>query len=64
MSDINLPPSLINLLVTYACSLVEIKYGNKFLILFDNTFELNLTSILSKDIGVQFLINLWSQFFF
>ena len=34
------------------------------MILFDNTFETNLTSKLSKDIGLQFFINLLLQPFF
>ena len=54
ISDIDLPPSLINLFATYAFWLFEIKFGNKFLIRFDNTFEINLTSTLSIDIGFQF----------
>ena len=64
MLDINLLPSLINLFAAYAFWLFEIKFGNKFLIRFDNTFEINLTSTLSKDTGLQFYINLlpWSFF--
>ena len=47
ISDVNLTPSLINLFATYAFSLSEIEFGSEFLIRFDNTFEINLTSTLS-----------------
>ena len=45
ISDNNLPSSLINLFVIYAFWLDEIKLGNKFVIQFANTFEINLTEI-------------------
>ena len=64
ISDINLPPSLINLYATYAFWLFEIKFGNNCLIRFDNTFKIHLLSTLSKDIGQQFFINLLSRSFF
>ena len=56
--------SLINLFATYVFWLFEIKFGNKFLIQFDNTFEVNLTSTLNRDIGLQFFISLLPQSFF
>ena len=64
ISNINLLPLLINLFATYAFRLFENKFDNKFLIWFDNTFEINLTSTLSKDIGFQFFKKLLSLSFF
>ena len=47
------------------CILIsEIKFSNKFLIRFYKTLGINLTLTQSKDIGLQFFINLLPRSFF
>ena len=63
MPGINRPPSLINLLSTLAVWFENIKDGKCFLILLAQTLEISFASMLSRDISLQFLINLLSVFF-
>ena len=63
-SYIILPLSLIYLLFTYAAWLDEIRSGNMPFYSVANAFEINFRSVFSKDISLQFLINLLSLSFF
>ena len=64
MSKITLPLLLINLFLTYTIWLEEIRKRNTFFILVERTLLIIFVSVLSSDIGLQFLMNLLSLFFF
>ena len=61
--DLNLLLSLINLFLTYAVWLDEIKFSKTFNLV-AKVFEINLVSIFSSDIGLQFSIDFLSLSFF
>ena len=64
ISNVNLPPSPINLFLIYAVSCVEIKLERIFVNLSERTFEIILVSTFNKGIGCQFLMYLLSLSFF
>ena len=61
ISDINLPPSPINLFLIYAVCYVEIKLERTFFNLSERAFEIILVSTFNKEMGRQFLIYLLSR---
>ena len=64
ISDINLPPSPINLFLIYAVCCVEIKLERTFFNLSEWAFEIILVSIFNKEMDRQFLMYLLSLSFF
>ena len=64
ISDINLPPSPINLFLIYAVCYVENKLERTFFNLSERAFEIVLVSTFNKEMGRQFLIYLLSLSFF
>ena len=62
MSDINLPPSQINLLLIYEACCVEIKLEKTFFSLFERAFEIILVS--AKKMGHQCMYLLSVSSFF
>ena len=62
--NISLPISLIYLFFTYAVGLDGIRWGNIFCNRVANAFEVIFRSVFSKDVSLQFLINLLSDLFF
>ena len=64
ISDINLPPSPINLFLIYAVCYVETKLERTFFNLSERAFEIILVSTFNKEMGRQFLIYLLSLSFF
>ena len=60
MSDINQSSLPISILSKYALGFENINAGRCFLILFAKTLEINFATMLSRVIGLQFLINLMS----
>ena len=62
ISEINRPPSLRNHFSKWVVWFGEITEDKSFSILFGNALEINLASVLKRDIGLQFLIN-FSLFF-
>ena len=63
ISDINLPPSPINLFLIYAVCCVEIKLERAFFSLSERAFEIILVSTFNKKMGHQFLMYLLSPSF-
>ena len=64
ISDINVPPSPINLFLIYAVCCVEIKLDRTFFNLSERAFETVFVSTFNKEMGRQFLIYLLSLSFF
>ena len=57
ISDINLPPSPINLFLIYAVCCVEIKLERTFFNLSERAFEIILVSTFNKELNSHFLHN-------
>ena len=64
ISETTLPLLIINQFLTYAVWFEEIRKGNTFFILAERTLLIIFVSVLSSDIGLQFLMNLLSLSFF
>ena len=64
ISDINLPPSPINLFLIHAVCCVEVKLERRFFNISERAFEAILVSTFNKEIGRQFLMYLLSLSFF
>ena len=63
ISDINLPPSPINLFLIYAVSCVETKLERTYFNLSERAFEIILLSAFNKEMGGQCLMYLLSLSF-